>query len=98
MGAIVARQDNFHKTSQMGRLPEMRGYDSDSSNLSCSTRGINSGLSASTAFRAFILNVPLLQKWTLVSETGKEAKDGLNETVTIVSGCVRSPRTDSLSS
>ncbi|EII11263.1 porin [Escherichia coli O121:H19 str. 2011C-3609] len=21
MGAIVARQDNFHKTSQMGRLP-----------------------------------------------------------------------------
>lgn len=51
---------------------EMRGYDSDSSNLSCSTRRINSGLSASTAFRAFILNVPLLRKWTLVSETGKE--------------------------
>lgn len=34
-------------------------------------RRINSGLSASTAFRAFILNVPLLRKWTLVSETGK---------------------------
>ena len=50
---------------------EMRGYDSDSSNLSCSTRRINSGLSASTAFRAFILNVPLLRKRTLVSETGK---------------------------
>ncbi|HBX5344463.1 TPA: hypothetical protein MIV06_27310 [Klebsiella pneumoniae] len=45
--------------------------DSDSSNLSCSTRRINSGLSASTAFRAFILNVLLLRKWTLVSETGK---------------------------
>ena len=50
---------------------EMRGYDSDSSNLSCSTGRINSGLSASTAFRAFILNVLLLRKWTLVSETGK---------------------------
>ncbi len=35
-------------------------------------RGIaGPGLSASTAFRAFILNVLLLRKWTLVSETGK---------------------------
>lgn len=39
----------------------------------CSTRRINSGLSASAAFRAFILNV-LLER---------EAKDGLNETVTL---------------
>lgn len=50
---------------------EMRGYDSDSSNLSCSTCRINSGLSASTTFRAFILNVLLLRKWILVSEIGK---------------------------
>ena len=41
-------------------------------------------MSASTAFRAFILNVPLLRKWALVSETGKGAKDGLNEALTPV--------------
>ena len=53
---------------------EMRGYDSDSSNLGLAHTQDQFGLSASTAFRAFILNVPLLRKWTLVSETGREAK------------------------
>lgn len=50
---------------------EIHGYDRDSSNISCSTRRINSRSSANTAFRASILNVLLLRKWLLVSETGK---------------------------
>nr|CAD33716.1 hypothetical protein [Escherichia coli] len=41
---------------------EMRGYDSDSSNFSCSTRRINSGLSASTAFQCMHFKCPFTAK------------------------------------
>ncbi len=61
MDAIVARQDNHHKTLQTERLR------------------INCGLSASTVCLAFIINVLLLRKYTLVSETGKGGEDGLKE-------------------
>lgn len=69
VGHLVFTKNYTSKAAYVGYRHEC-AY-SDSSNLSCSTRRINSGLSASTAFRAFILNVPLLRKWTLVSETGK---------------------------
>ncbi len=62
---------------------EMRGYDSDSSNLSCSTRRINSGLSASTAF-VHSLKCPFTAgKMDISIGTGKgRRRYGLNETVT----------------
>lgn len=63
---------------------EMRGYDSDSSNLSCSTRRINSGLSASTGWRLFHLRC-------LIPQTANFCGQALRYEVRSLRYCCRFP-------